>query len=342
MITDLTEVAESPVVDDGLVSDVETGVVGVEDEAGVDKVDELAELVVELVEVKVEVVLDVDELYEELEIDEDDDELEAIRLETEESCGDSVGGEEGLERGDGEHDGTKEAGNGSGEVKRRDQQPSQTGARVPLTSPQLYRFSHTDDLRQAILYIAQLYPHPPLLGLGFSLGANILTRYIAEEALGYTQDGKGLLPAVVDTTEAATPRGTLATPLPLRALRPHQNNTPAAVPDDGDGHNGELEAVTSKREHQRDIVTPTRVGWCRDGDAVTAATMTGTTVQRQRRRLRRPYGNHNDDGDDCAAAMTMTRGDSDDDDDDDSTVQRGNSDNDDGGDDDKGVEQADG
>ncbi|KAH9034309.1 AB-hydrolase YheT [Lactarius hengduanensis] len=54
-------------------------------------------------------------------------------------------------------------------------------AGVPLTSPQLYGFSHTDDLRQAILYIAQLYPHAPLLGLGFSLGANILTRYVAEE-----------------------------------------------------------------------------------------------------------------------------------------------------------------
>ncbi|KAI9440604.1 AB-hydrolase YheT [Lactarius indigo] len=54
-------------------------------------------------------------------------------------------------------------------------------AGVPLTSPQLYGFSHTDDFRQAILYIAQLYPHAPLLGLGFSLGANILTRYVAEE-----------------------------------------------------------------------------------------------------------------------------------------------------------------
>ena len=55
------------------------------------------------------------------------------------------------------------------------------GAGVPLTSPQLYGFSHTDDLRQAILYVAQLYPHAPLLGLGFSLGANVMTRYVAEE-----------------------------------------------------------------------------------------------------------------------------------------------------------------
>jgi predicted alpha/beta-fold hydrolase len=52
---------------------------------------------------------------------------------------------------------------------------------VPLTSPQFYGFSDTDDFRQAILYIARLYPHAPLLGLGFSLGANVLTRYVAEE-----------------------------------------------------------------------------------------------------------------------------------------------------------------
>ena len=55
------------------------------------------------------------------------------------------------------------------------------GARVPLTSPQFYGFSDMDDFRQAMPYIAQFYPHAPLLGLGFSLGANILTRHVAEE-----------------------------------------------------------------------------------------------------------------------------------------------------------------
>ncbi|KAI0006014.1 AB-hydrolase YheT [Russula compacta] len=52
---------------------------------------------------------------------------------------------------------------------------------VPLTSPQLYSSCHTDDLRQALLYISHHYPRAPLLGLGFSLGANVLTRYVAEE-----------------------------------------------------------------------------------------------------------------------------------------------------------------
>ncbi|KAI0288426.1 AB-hydrolase YheT [Russula brevipes] len=54
-------------------------------------------------------------------------------------------------------------------------------AGVPLTSPQFYGIAHTDDFRQAMYYIAHMYPNAPLLGLGFSLGANILTRYVAEE-----------------------------------------------------------------------------------------------------------------------------------------------------------------
>jgi len=54
-------------------------------------------------------------------------------------------------------------------------------AGVPLTSPQFYGLSHTDDIRQAIHYITHRYPNAPLVGIGFSLGANILTRYVAEE-----------------------------------------------------------------------------------------------------------------------------------------------------------------
>lgn len=50
------------------------------------------------------------------------------------------------------------------------------GAGVPLTSPQLYSSCHTDDLRQALLYISYRYFRASLLGLGFSLGDNVLTR----------------------------------------------------------------------------------------------------------------------------------------------------------------------
>ncbi|KAI0831202.1 AB-hydrolase YheT [Trametes gibbosa] len=54
-------------------------------------------------------------------------------------------------------------------------------AGVPLTSPQLYSALYTDDIRVAVMYIANLYPRAPLIGIGFSLGANVLTRYLAEE-----------------------------------------------------------------------------------------------------------------------------------------------------------------
>ena len=55
------------------------------------------------------------------------------------------------------------------------------GAGVEITSTQLYSAGHTDDLRTALLYISNLYPRARLLGLGFSLGANVMTRYLGEE-----------------------------------------------------------------------------------------------------------------------------------------------------------------
>ncbi|KAJ7158691.1 AB-hydrolase YheT [Mycena filopes] len=52
---------------------------------------------------------------------------------------------------------------------------------VPITSPKFYTAAQTDDLRQALMFISHLYPHAPLLGLGFSIGGNVLIRYLAEE-----------------------------------------------------------------------------------------------------------------------------------------------------------------
>lgn len=54
-------------------------------------------------------------------------------------------------------------------------------AGVPLTSPQLYSAGHTDDIRQAVTYISHRYPKAPLLAVGFSLGANVMSRYVAQE-----------------------------------------------------------------------------------------------------------------------------------------------------------------
>ncbi|KAF8910682.1 Alpha/Beta hydrolase protein [Gymnopilus junonius] len=54
-------------------------------------------------------------------------------------------------------------------------------AGVPITSPRLYTAGHTEDLKQALMYLLYHYPQSRLLGLGFSLGANVMTRYVSEE-----------------------------------------------------------------------------------------------------------------------------------------------------------------
>ncbi|KAK0201400.1 Alpha/Beta hydrolase protein [Desarmillaria ectypa] len=54
-------------------------------------------------------------------------------------------------------------------------------AGVPITSSLFYNAGSTDDLRQALIYVRNRYPKAPLLGLAFSLGGNIMIRYLAEE-----------------------------------------------------------------------------------------------------------------------------------------------------------------
>ncbi|GAC72064.1 alpha/beta hydrolase [Moesziomyces antarcticus T-34] len=54
-------------------------------------------------------------------------------------------------------------------------------ANVPVTSPQLYSALKIADVRSALLLITKLYPNSPLVGIGFSLGANVLGRYLGEE-----------------------------------------------------------------------------------------------------------------------------------------------------------------
>lgn len=54
-------------------------------------------------------------------------------------------------------------------------------AGTPVTSAQFYSAGHTDDLRVELSFIRHLYPKAPLIGMGFSLGANVVTRYLAEE-----------------------------------------------------------------------------------------------------------------------------------------------------------------
>ncbi|KAJ1722090.1 hypothetical protein LPJ53_003459 [Coemansia erecta] len=52
---------------------------------------------------------------------------------------------------------------------------------VELATPIAFHGGMTEDLREFVEHIASSRPHAPLVGLGFSLGANILTKYVGEE-----------------------------------------------------------------------------------------------------------------------------------------------------------------
>ena len=96
-------------------------------------------------------------------------------------------------------------------------------AGVPLTSPQFCKYTkresesvqilmmrqpdsagYTDDIRSAILYISARYPRASLLGIGFSLGANVLTRYVGEEGTKCRLKAACVL-ACVSRVEAVSP-----------------------------------------------------------------------------------------------------------------------------------------
>ncbi|KAL4244830.1 hypothetical protein ABKN59_001501 [Abortiporus biennis] len=52
----------------------------------------------------------------------------------------------------------------------------------PVITPRLYGAGSSDDARSAILWACHTFPYARLFGLGFSLGANILTKYTGEES----------------------------------------------------------------------------------------------------------------------------------------------------------------
>ncbi|KAF9884339.1 hypothetical protein FE257_001852 [Aspergillus nanangensis] len=54
-------------------------------------------------------------------------------------------------------------------------------AQTNISSSVLYNARATWDLRQAVKWLRQMFPNRPLFGIGFSLGANILTNYLGEE-----------------------------------------------------------------------------------------------------------------------------------------------------------------
>jgi len=51
----------------------------------------------------------------------------------------------------------------------------------PLTTPQFYSASYTGDIRHVVNELHERFPNAPLLAIGWSLGANILTNFLGEE-----------------------------------------------------------------------------------------------------------------------------------------------------------------
>ncbi|MCO5568424.1 hypothetical protein L7F22_022123 [Adiantum nelumboides] len=54
-------------------------------------------------------------------------------------------------------------------------------ANSPVTSPQFYSASFTEDLRQVVRHVGGLFPASHLYAAGWSLGGNILVRYLGQE-----------------------------------------------------------------------------------------------------------------------------------------------------------------
>ncbi|KAJ3097812.1 hypothetical protein HDU97_004548 [Phlyctochytrium planicorne] len=54
-------------------------------------------------------------------------------------------------------------------------------AETELKSTQLYSGAYTDDIRYATAFLKRKLPEVPLIGVGFSLGANIMTKFVGED-----------------------------------------------------------------------------------------------------------------------------------------------------------------
>lgn len=49
----------------------------------------------------------------------------------------------------------------------------------PVTTPQFYSASYTGDTRRVTNHLAEQFPSSPLVAVGWSLGANILLKWVA-------------------------------------------------------------------------------------------------------------------------------------------------------------------
>ncbi|KAJ1644579.1 hypothetical protein LPJ64_003746 [Coemansia asiatica] len=54
-------------------------------------------------------------------------------------------------------------------------------SRTPLVTYRVPSFNYTDDLHEVVEYLSKDYPGTPLGAIGYSMGANILTKYLGEQ-----------------------------------------------------------------------------------------------------------------------------------------------------------------
>ncbi|PKU68209.1 embryogenesis-associated protein EMB8 [Dendrobium catenatum] len=57
-------------------------------------------------------------------------------------------------------------------------------ANSPVTTPQFYSASFTEDLCEVVKHVSKCYPKCKIYAVGWSLGANILVRYLGQESYG--------------------------------------------------------------------------------------------------------------------------------------------------------------
>ncbi|KAK9843739.1 hypothetical protein WJX81_004527 [Elliptochloris bilobata] len=71
-------------------------------------------------------------------------------------------------------------------------------AGLPMTSPRCYSAAFTDDVHQAVCEVRQRFPGAPIVAAAYSLGAVILTKYLAEADTGHWPgEGSGIAGAAL-------------------------------------------------------------------------------------------------------------------------------------------------
>lgn len=83
---------------------------------------------------------------------------------------------------------------------------------TPLHSSRTYCGAYTGDIRQVVDHIVQRRPNSPLFAVGFSLGANMLTKYIGEQCRSIQQSRASATTPAVATINCPTAAVVISNP----------------------------------------------------------------------------------------------------------------------------------